>query len=81
MGSAQVMRNAVLAKGKCPPLAKTVNHKGWAVEAPGHALVLNSSSLHLHQDDAAVAAPLKKLSRSALIWSALVVGMPCGKPL
>ena len=30
---------------------------------------------------AAVAAePLQKASRSALIWSAFVVGMPCGKP-
>jgi hypothetical protein len=29
---------------------------------------------------ALTAAPLKNASRSALIWSALVVGMPCGKP-
>jgi hypothetical protein len=29
---------------------------------------------------AVVAEPLKKANRSALIWSALVVGMPCGKP-
>jgi hypothetical protein len=34
-----------------------------------------------HQDDAAVAAPLKNASRSVLICSAFVVGMPCGKPL
>jgi hypothetical protein len=33
------------------------------------------------QDDAALAAPLKNASKSALIWSAFVVGMPCGKPL
>jgi hypothetical protein len=26
------------------------------------------------------AAPLTNASRSALIWSVLVVGMPCGKP-
>jgi formate hydrogenlyase transcriptional activator len=32
------------------------------------------------QDDAAVAAPLKNVRRSELIWSALVVGIPCGKP-
>ena len=32
------------------------------------------------QDDAAVAAPLKNVRRSALIWSALVAGMPRGKP-
>ena len=31
--------------------------------------------------EAVVAAPLKKVSKSALIWSALVAGMPCGKPL
>src|SRR6266850_1075802 len=35
----------------------------------------------LRYADAVIAAPLKKESRSALIWSALVVGMPCGKPL
>lgn len=29
---------------------------------------------------AAVAAPLKKVNKSALIWSALVAGMPWGKP-
>jgi hypothetical protein len=32
--------------------------------------------IHCYQDDAAVAAPLKNASRSALIWSAFVVGMP-----
>jgi len=32
------------------------------------------------QDAAAVAAPLKNESKSALIWSALVAGIPCGKP-
>jgi len=31
--------------------------------------------------DAVLAVPLKKVSKSALIWSALVAGMPCGKPL
>jgi hypothetical protein len=31
--------------------------------------------------DALTAVPLKNASKSALIWSALVVGMPCGKPL
>jgi hypothetical protein len=32
-----------------------------------------------HHDDA-VATPLTNARRSALIWSGLVVAMPCGKP-
>jgi len=34
----------------------------------------------LYQDAAAVAAPLRNANKSSLICSALVGGMPCGKP-
>ena len=50
----------------------------FACDTPCSSIFIVTS---LHQDDAAVAAPLTNASRSALIWSALVVGMPCGKPL
>ena len=48
---------------------------------PRDSFIRNLRTGSRPQEDAAVAAPLKNVSRSALIWSALVVGMPWGKPL
>ena len=69
-----------LARLVCPKLRiryEIVAFKATRTAMPAAFLFLISC----HHDDAAVAAPLKNASRSALIWSAFVVGMPCGKPL
>jgi hypothetical protein len=50
-----------------------------AMELPG--LAANPKGRASEYYAAAFAVPLKKARRSALIWSALVVGMPCGKLL
>ena len=47
----------------------------------GIASLTLAANAHGSHADAVIAAPFTNVSRSALIVSASVVGMPCGKPL
>jgi hypothetical protein len=49
--------------------------------ASGSAEASPRKKFPVNQDAAAVKTPLQNARRSALIWSAFVVGIPCGKPL